>query len=154
MRYGAEDWNRSRREILTEDCVFCKIIRRELPSYSVFEDENYVAFLDIRPMNPGHTLVVPKKHDRWVWDVTQPGQYFETTTKIAKALQKTMQTDWVAADVAGMGVAHAHIHLVPRYPQDGHGEFINGRNVKKIPSEQMKMIAQTIRNGLLPTVSG
>ncbi len=117
----------------------------------MFEDENYVAFLDIRPMNPGHTLVVPKKHDQWVWDVPEPGRYFETARKIAKALQRAMKTDWIAADVAGMGVAHAHIHLVPRYPQDGHGEFINGRNVKTIPSEQMKTIAQTIRNGLTPS---
>jgi histidine triad (HIT) family protein len=131
-----------------EECVFCKIIRKELPSYSVFEDDNQIAFLDIRPMNPGHTLVVPKIHYRWVWDIPQTGRYFETVTRIAKALQKTMKTEWIAADVAGMGITHAHIHLVPRFPQDGHGEFVNGRNVKTIPVEQMKTIAETIRNGL------
>jgi len=132
-----------------ENCVFCKIVRKELPSYSVFEDGDYIAFLDIRPMNPGHTLVVPKLHYRWVWDVPEAGRFFETVTRVAKALQKTMKTEWVAADVAGMGVAHAHIHLIPRFPQDGHGEFVNGRNVKTIPTEQMKTIAETIRKGLL-----
>jgi len=131
-----------------EDCVFCKIIKEELPSYPVFEDKNYIAFLDIRPMNPGHTLVAPKAHYRWVWDVPDAGGYFETTAKIAKALQKTMKTEWVAADVAGMGVAHAHIHLVPRYPHDGHGEFINGQNVKTISAEELRTIAETIRKGL------
>lgn len=132
-----------------EECVFCKIIRKELPSYSVFEDENYSAFLDIRPMNPGHTLVVPKTHFRWVWDIPEIGKYFETVTRISRALQKTMKTEWIAADVAGMGVAHAHVHLVPRFPEDGHGEFINGKNVKTIPVEQMKTIAETIRTGLI-----
>ena len=134
---------------MERDCVFCKISRKELPSYSVFEDENYIAFLDIRPLNPGHTLVAPKRHYRWVWDVPDVGPYFETTTRIARAQQRAMQTDWIAADVAGMGVPHAHIHLVPRFPQDSHGEFINGKNVKTIPPEQMKTIAETIRKTLL-----
>jgi len=137
---------------MVEDCVFCKIIREELPSYSVFDDGDYIAFLDIRPMNPGHTLVVPKLHYRWVWDVPEAGRYFETVTRIAKALQKTMKTEWIAADVAGMGVAHAHIHLIPRFPNDGHGEFVNGRNVKMITPEQMKKVAETIRKGLLGSV--
>ena len=136
-------------KIVEKDCVFCKIIRKELPSYSVFEDERYIAFLDVRPLNPGHTLVLPKRHYRWVWDVPDAGPYFETTKRIAKAQQKAMNTDWIAADVAGMGVPHAHIHLVPRFPQDKHGEFINGKNVKSIPPEQMKTMAESIRNALL-----
>jgi histidine triad (HIT) family protein len=131
-----------------EECIFCKIVRKELPSYSVFEDENYIAFLDIRPMNPGHTLVVPKKHHRWVWDVPEAGRYFETATRIARALQKTMKTEWIAADVAGMGVAHAHLHLIPRFPEDGHGEFVDGKNVKTIPVEEMKSIAESVRRGI------
>ena len=137
--------------VAMEDCIFCKIARKELPSYSVFEDVNYIAFLDIRPMNPGHTLVVPKKHDRWVWDVPDAGRYFETVTRIARALQKTMKTEWVAADIAGMGVAHAHVHLVPRFPHDGHGEFVEGMNVKTISTEEMKRIAESIRNQLAST---
>ena len=60
-----------------------------------------------------------------------------------------MKTEWIAADVAGMGVAHAHIHLIPRFPNDGHGEFVNGQNVKTITPEEMKTIAETIRKGLL-----
>lgn len=132
-----------------EDCVFCKIIRKQLPSYTVFEDESYVAFLDIRPLNPGHTLVVPKEHYRWVWDVPETGHYFDRVGRIARVLQKTMKTDWVIADVAGMGVAHAHVHVVPRFPGDGHGEFVNAENAKTISPEQMTVIAEKIRNGLL-----
>src|SRR5207249_10647421 len=97
-----------------EDCAFCKIIRKELPSYTVFEDEDYIAFLDIRLMNPGHTLVVPKLHYRWGWDVPEAGRYFETVTRIANALQQTMKPEWTAADAAGTGVARAHVHRLPR----------------------------------------
>lgn len=132
-----------------KNCVFCKIVRKELPSYSVFEDENYIAFLDTQPLNSGHILVVPKRHYRWVWDVPDVGKYFETTTRIAKAQQKAVKTDWIVADIAGIGVPHAHIHLVPRFPHDNHGEFINSKNVKTIPPEQMKTIAETIRKTLL-----
>ncbi len=131
-----------------EDCIFCKIVLKQLPSYTVYEDDNYVAFLDIRPLNPGHTLVVPKKHHRWVWDVPETGPYFERVAGIARVLQKTMKTDWVIADVAGMGVAHAHVHVVPRFPKDGHGEFVNAENAKTIPMKEMKTIAEKIRNGL------
>src|SRR5713226_7080937 len=108
-----------------EECTFCKIVNKELPSYSILEDEDFIAFLDIRPMNPGHTLVVPKRHHRWVWDIPEAGKYFETVRRIAKALQRTMKTEWVVADIAGLGVSHAHVHLVPRFSGDGHGEFVN-----------------------------
>ncbi len=100
----------------------------------IFEDENFIAFLDIRPLNPGHTLVSPKKHHRWVWDVPEAGRYFETVRMIAKTLQKTMNTEWV-------------VHVIPRFPGDGHGEFVNAQNVKNIPTEEMKRIAEKIRNG-------
>ena len=148
-RHAVEGWNLFGRELAMEACIFCKIIRKEAPSYTVYEDENSIAFLDIRPMNPGHTLIVSKKHYRWVWDITDVGKYFETVTMIARTLQKTMRTDWIAADVAGMGVPHAHIHLVPRYPGDGHGEFVNGKNVKTIPTQEMSRITETIRNSLM-----
>ena len=133
------------------DCVFCQIGRSELPAYFVYRDENYDAFLDIRPLNPGHTLVVPKEHYRWVWDVPDIGRFFQVTTRVAKVLQMTMKTDWIAADVAGMGVPHAHIHLVPRFPDDGHGEFVNGRNVKPKSADKMNEIAEKIRKAMHET---
>ena len=132
---------------MEKDCIFCKIVRKELPSYLIFEDENFIAFLDIRPLNPGHTLVSPKKHHRWVWDVPEAGRYFETVRMIAKTLQEAMNTEWVVADIGGMGVPHAHVHVIPRFPGDGHAEFVNAQNVKDITPEEMKRIAEKIRNG-------
>jgi len=66
---------------------------------------------------------------------------------IAKTLQKSMNTEWVVADIGGMGVPHAHVHVVPRFSGDGHGEFVSAQNVKDIPAEEMKRIAEKIRKG-------
>lgn len=55
------------------DCPFCKIVGGEIPSAKVYEDDEHLAFLDIRPQSPGHTLIIPKKHQRWVWDVPKQG---------------------------------------------------------------------------------
>ena len=80
------------------DCVFCKIVNKEIHANIVYEDDNFLAFLDIHPQSPGHTLVIPKKHYRWVWDVpidmndekgltrdSAIGKYFEVVAKIALA---------------------------------------------------------------------
>jgi len=128
-----------------EDCVFCKIIRGEIPAYKVYEDESFIAILDINPMNPGHTLIIPKEHYRWIWDVPNIGENFEVARKVAKALQKAMKTEWIVCDVAGMGVLHAHTHVVPRFPNDGHGEFLNSVAAKKISKDEMELIASKIR---------
>src|SRR2546427_11222259 len=97
-----------------QDCIFCKIVRKELPSYLIFEDENFIAFLDIRPLNPGHTLVSPKKHHRWVWAAPEAGRYFEPVQMSPKTLQRTMNTEWVVADIGGMRWRHAHGDVAPR----------------------------------------
>jgi len=128
-----------------EDCVFCKIVKGEIPSYKVYEDEKFIAFLDIKPRNPGHTLVIPKEHFRWVWDVPYLGEYFEVVGKIANAIRKAMNTQWVVALVIGEEVPHAHIWLVPRFKNDGHGGSIDLSNIKEISKEEMEKIAQKIK---------
>ena len=128
-----------------EDCVFCKIVKGEIPSYKVYEDEKFIAFLDIKPRNPGHTLVIPKEHFRWVWDVPYLGEYFEVVGKIANAIRKAMNTRWVVALVIGEEVPHAHIWLIPRFKNDGHGGSIELSNIKEISKEEMEKIAQKIK---------
>ncbi|MCD6271110.1 HIT domain-containing protein [bacterium] len=128
-----------------EDCVFCKIVKGEIPSYKVYEDEKFIAFLDIKPRNPGHTLVIPKEHFRWVWDVPYLGEYFEVVGKIANAIRKAMNTQWVVALVIGEEVPHAHIWLIPRFEDDGHGGSIDLSNIKEISKEEMEKIAQKIK---------
>lgn len=92
------------------DCIFCKIVAGEIPSYKIYEDEKYLAFLDIYPSAEGHTLVIPKKHVEWVWDHDQVGEYFEVVRKIAKHLRE-ISGDIVRSNIDGWQIPHAHIHL-------------------------------------------
>jgi histidine triad (HIT) family protein len=127
-----------------ENCIFCKIAKKEIPCFEVFENEKFLAFLDIKPRNPGHTLVIPKEHFRWVWDVPYLGEYFEVAGKVANAIKKAMNTDFVVSFIIGEEVPHAHIHLVPRFPGDNHGALIDLSIVHKIEEKEMKKIAKKI----------
>ena len=95
------------------DCIFCNIVRGEIPAEKIYEDEDFLAFLDIHPQAPGHAQVIPKKHTRWVWDVENVGAYFEVVKKVAKAQQKAFSTDWILSKIIGDEVAHAHIWVFP-----------------------------------------
>jgi histidine triad (HIT) family protein len=131
-----------------EGCVFCKIAKKEIPAYVVYEDKDYMAFLDINPRNPGHCLVIPKAHYRWVWDVKDIGAYYKVVQKVANGIRKAMKTEWVVSLVLGEEVPHAHVWLVPRFKDDGHGGSIKLDNIKKISAEEMKEIAEKIRKAI------
>ncbi len=103
------------------DCIFCRLVNREVPAEIVYEDQNFLAFLDIRPQAPGHTLVIPKPHYRWVWDVPNAGDYFLVAQKIAHAQQKAFQTESIISKIVGEEVPHAHIWLIPN-PQNAVGD--------------------------------
>ena len=112
---------------------------------------NFLAFLDIHPINPGHTLVIPKKHYKWVWDVPNVGQYFEVARKIAIALKEVLKAESVVSFVIGEEVPHAHIWVVPRFKDDGLGEFsdsINIKDKKTIAEAEMKEIAEKLEKHL------
>ncbi|HEY4500550.1 MAG TPA: HIT domain-containing protein [Candidatus Paceibacterota bacterium] len=98
---------------MERDCVFCKIIRGEILSHKIYENKNFFAFLDINPLSPGHALVIPKKHYRWVWDMPNIGEYFEVVQKIALAQRKAFDTDFVLSKIIGEEVLHAHIWVYP-----------------------------------------
>jgi len=95
------------------NCLFCQIARGEVPAQVIYEDDHYLAFLDIKPFCEGHTLVIPKKHFHWVWEIDDIGAYFEVVKKIANHFKKVFDTSFVPAVVWGMEVPHAHVHLMP-----------------------------------------
>ncbi len=113
------------------DCIFCKIATGEIPSCKVYEDKNFLAFLDINPESPGHVQVIPKKHYRWVWDVPNVGDYFEVVRKIAEAQQKAFETDFILSKIVGDEVSHAHIWVYPNREVKGDKKDFTG-NAKKI----------------------
>jgi len=131
-----------------ENCIFCKIAKKEILCFEVYENKKFLAFLDINPRNPGHTLIIPKKHFRWVWDIPYLGEYFEVVGKIANAIKRAMKTDYIVSFIMGEEIPHAHIHLVPRFPEDGHGALIDLPLVHKIEKEEMEKIASEIKNCL------
>lgn len=126
-----------------DNCIFCKITRKEIPAEIVYEDKDFLAFLDIKPRNPGHVLVVPKKHYRWVWEIKE--EYSCFVNKVANALKKAFGTELVVSFVIGDEINHAHIHLVPRFGGDGHGSLIDLSKVKEISAEERKRIAEKIK---------
>ncbi len=131
-------------------CVFCAIVNGENTHHIIYEDDHYLGFLDKYPLNPGHSQIIPKKHLRWVWDMetADVGYIFMRTKKIALALKEVFSTDWIIADTGGIGVPHAHIHIIPRFEDDGHGELPDPKIFREIPEEQMEHIAQQIREAL------
>ncbi|NEU31514.1 HIT family protein [bacterium LRH843] len=111
------------------NCIFCKIVNGDIPAAKVYEDEKVLAFLDISQVTKGHTLVIPKSHQKDVFELSADGasDLFSVVPKIANALKQTFSPEGLNivnnnGEVAGQTVFHYHIHLIPRYGQgDGFG---------------------------------
>jgi histidine triad (HIT) family protein len=99
------------------DCVFCKIIRGDEPSYKIWEDDECYVFLSTRPVNPGHTLVIPKRHIDSIWDIEDPlfTNLFQRSKELSQPIRRTFDAPRVGVAIEGFSVPHAHIHLVPVY---------------------------------------
>lgn len=97
-----------------DNCIFCKIVKGEIPAYKIYEDKDFLAFLDIAPFVEGHTLIIPKKHYQWVWDVPNIGEYFSVVKKIVRHFQKVFGDEFVASIIWGTDIPHAHIQILPR----------------------------------------
>ncbi len=125
------------------DCVFCKIVAGELPSYKTYEDDLFLAFLDIKPLTPGNSLLIPKKHFRWVTDVPEFGKYWEVAKKLALKTQTIVKSDYTTFLTLGMEVPHAHIRIIPRFYNDQHSTGVNLDKVVSIsPGEMIKLSAK------------
>jgi len=108
------------------ECVFCKIINREIPANIIYENGKVLAFLDINPINRGHTLIVPKKHYGDVYDITEDylKEVAVAAKKISRAIKRGLGAEGInilhaSGEAAQQSVFHFHIHLVPRYKDDG-----------------------------------
>ncbi|WP_078552626.1 HIT family protein [Bacillus alkalicellulosilyticus] len=111
------------------NCIFCKIVKGDIPAAKVYEDENVLAFLDISQVTKGHTLVIPKVHQKDIFELTPEvaSSLFSVVPKIATAIKKTFKPIGLNivnnnGEAAGQSVFHYHIHLIPRYGEgDGFG---------------------------------
>ena len=129
-----------------DNCIFCKIARGESPAFKVYEDSKFVAFLDIRPLNPGHCLIIPKQHHRWVYDVPEFGQYWEVARRVGLAAKNALNAQFVSFLTLGTEVPHAHIWVIPRFENDGHGGALNFQAIKQVDENDMKQIMAAIQS--------
>ena len=124
--------------------LFTKIIKGEIPCHKILEDENYLAFLDIKPINPGHTLVIPKKEVDYIFDVDDPllSGLMLFSKKVAKKIRQAVPCKKVGIMVAGLEVPHAHVHLVPIFDVGD----LNFAKAKPTPNEELAKVAEKIRS--------
>ena len=109
----------------SSDCIFCKIINGEIPSFKVYEDEHTLAFMDINPANDGHCLVIPKEHARDLFAISAQAvaAVAQSARRVARAVHATLQPDGVNlvqcnGSAAGQSVYHFHMHVLPRRNDD------------------------------------
>jgi histidine triad (HIT) family protein len=114
------------------NCIFCKIIAKEIPAEIVYENDNFLVMMDIKPVSPGHVQIIPKNHYRWVWDVPNIGEYFELVRKIALAQKKAFNTEAIYSDVHGIDVHHAHVWLFPDSKIAGDKKDLKGNALNLI----------------------
>ncbi len=123
--------------------LFTRIVQGEIPCHKILEDDQYLAFLDIRPINPGHTLVIPKKEIDYLFDVDDEllSGLFVFAKKAAKMILKAVPCKKVGVMVAGIEVPHAHIHLVPIFEVTD----LNFAKATVTANEELAKIAEKIR---------
>lgn len=127
-----------------QESIFTKIIKGEIPSHKVYEDEHTFAFLDIHPVQPGHTLVIPKKQVEFVWDLDDETyqNLMASVKKIALRLREALGVPYVGEQVVGTDVPHVHIHLIPFSTAD---EFRHRPDMQAEPNhETLAKIAQKV----------
>ncbi|MCF6160643.1 MAG: HIT family protein [Furfurilactobacillus sp.] len=138
--------------MLDDNCIFCKIIKGEIPSYTVYEDDEVKAFLDISQGTPGHTLVIPKTHvpDIFAYDEDLAQRVFARIPKIARAVRAS-NPNIVAMNivnnngkVAYQSVFHSHFHIVPRYSDDDDFKMIFKDNSDNYDDAAYRKIQQDI----------
>jgi histidine triad (HIT) family protein len=112
------------------NCIFCKIINKEIPCHQIYEDENFLAFLDVYPHAKGHTVVIPKEHANLIseLDDEKSKELMIVVKKVMKIIEEKLNPEgfnvgWNSGESAGQVVPHLHLHILPRYSGDGGGSI-------------------------------
>jgi len=119
-------------------CIFCDIIDNKKPAFKVWENNDFLAFLDVKPINLGHILLIPKNHQEEIFNLEDNlyNKLFETIKKLSKPLKKITKAKRIGIAIEGLGVPHAHIHLVPIY----HGNELNPERAKKVSENELEQM--------------
>ncbi len=135
------------------ECLFCRMVRGEIPVKKVHEDEGTLAFLDINPRNPGHTLVIPKSHYETVFDMPEEeaGEYFKSVKRVAAMVKAGMNAQGVSlsssnGQAAGQVVSHVHFHVIPRFLSEGPVGLEGILPTKRLDEKTMDQVVKAIVN--------
>lgn len=131
-----------------QDCIFCKIVKGEIPSHKIYEDDNTFAFLDIHPINSGHVLVVPKKHEPEFYNLDDSTYQalMQTVKNISSIVQVKMNPVRTGLFIAGWDVPHTHVHVVPMHDhQDITSKRILEGGLADPSNDELAEVAKRIR---------
>jgi len=140
--------------LMSEECIFCRILDGEIPSRGVYEDEDVFAFLDVNPLAEGHTLVVPKEHHPRVSGLSDGAAtaVFAAMAELGPAVERAVDADAMTVaindgEAAGQEIPHVHGHLVPRFEGDGAGAIHSLQwNRPELDEERFDEVAEAIRD--------
>lgn len=129
---------------MKNDCIFCSISAKEGDATVVYEDMHTLAFLDIHPLNPGHTLVVPKKHYTNMLEMPadEVGRVFMSVAKVMKAVEKASRADGISigqsnGKAASQEVFHMHVHIIPRFNHEMMSGFPNRKQTHRVELDEI-----------------
>lgn len=127
--------------------IFSKIVRNEIPSYKVYENENFLAFLDINPLKKGHTLVIPKIEVDYIFDLKSKEyqELWSFAKLVAEGMKRVIKCERISIVVMGLEVPHAHIHLIPL---DSMQDIDFSQSKLNLSSDQMNKIASLINSAI------
>jgi len=129
-----------------ENCIFCKIVKKEISCTKIYEDKSFLSFLDIKPVSDGHLIIIPKKHVIWMQEADDQtiSEIFKLTKKLMLALKNGLNCDYVQESVVGNEIPHFHIHLIPRY----HGDNFKNFPTKEYTPAKVKEVQEKIISAL------
>ena len=134
-------------------CIFCNIVNGEIPSFKIFEDEDVLAFLDVNPVTRGHCLVIPKMHFESIFDIPEEllQKVMVATKHISKKVKDVLHPDGIRlsqsnGEVAGQAIFHFHLHVIPRYKDDGLSmDHHATAHPSKADMEELKKTAEKLK---------
>lgn len=141
-------------DYMAEECLFCSIVVGNIPARKVYEDANTLAFLDINPRNPGHTLVIPKRHAPTILELPEADlvQTVRVVKRVAANLKRTLKADGISVaqnngPVAGQVVNHLHFHVIPRYANEGQPGLEAILPAKRMDERMLASVAEKMKGG-------
>ncbi|OYT52936.1 MAG: HIT family protein [Candidatus Altiarchaeales archaeon ex4484_2] len=138
------------------DCIFCRIVKGELPARKVYEDEDVIGLLDIQPFSRGHVLVIPKKHVVWFHEMSEEltGKVFKAANRISQKMKKAYDVEYIDLFARGMRIPHVHIFLIPTMKGEKNVfdmfvnmfSYVQENLTNPFSDEEMDEIAEKLRN--------